>query len=100
MRLLTYILKLVAGKWLRSLTELNMKPFLVIWALSQTQCLNAKCANPNVINNTALVWNKIDNRNLKSAVSRCPVKYPNSPCLVKFIKIGYNEYQAICGKAR
>lgn len=37
---------------------------------------------------------------LQSAKKRCVVHYPQSPCLVKFIRKEEGRYHAICGKNR
>lgn len=45
-------------------------------------------------------WNQTDGNTLIRAQSRCVELYPASPCLVKFIKRGPENYWAICGKPR
>lgn len=39
-----------------------------------------------------------DYRSLESAKGRCKVHFPNSPCLKRFHKVRYHQYQATCGR--
>lgn len=58
------------------------------------------CPTTQIVNKTNLPWNDMDTRNLNTAKARCPVKYKNSPCLVKFTKVGPQDYTATCGAKR
>jgi len=56
------------------------------------------CPKTNVKLLNSSKWNKHDDESLKVAKNRCPVMYPDSPCLKKFEKVKENSYHAICGK--
>lgn len=58
------------------------------------------CPTTKLVNKTKLPWNAIDTRNQNTAKERCPIKYKNSPCLVKFTKVGPQDYHATCGARR
>lgn len=52
---------------------------------------------PTVVVNATKVWNKIDQKTLKTSQKRCIVHYKDAPCLKRFIKKEENNYWAICG---
>ena len=55
------------------------------------------CAAPIRTNKTAFPWNAHDEDILKSAQEGCRVSYPDtSPCLKELIKVGEQDYNAIC----
>ena len=56
------------------------------------------CPVKEVVNMTE-TWNDTDTAALKRATIRCVQLYPRSPCLKKFVKVEFNNYHAICGKA-
>lgn len=56
------------------------------------------CAVVLLINLSAEPWNKADKDNQDHATVRCGEKYPDSPCLKKFIKVEPLMYRAICGE--
>jgi hypothetical protein len=56
------------------------------------------CIKPQIINISGLPWNNKDDLNFRVAFKRCSIKYPNSPCLKKFVKVRWDMYRAICGK--
>ena len=58
------------------------------------------CPVPNVVVlKGAPEWDdRTDRPNLKTAIRRCAEKFPNSPCLKTFTKIGFQDYTAICAK--
>lgn len=53
-----------------------------------------------LINSSNLPWIPHDFEVSGNASKRCGEIYKNSPCLVKFSKIGYNRYLAICGSPK
>ena len=55
------------------------------------------CTIPRIDNRTD-TWTAVDLQSYESAITRCSTKYPNSPCLKRFIKVDTNRYFAICGK--
>ncbi len=61
--------------------------------------VNNSCPPIKIINET-LTWNENDGRVLRSTIRRCPVKYPDSPCLKKFWKKEEMTYWALCGRSR
>jgi hypothetical protein len=40
---------------------------------------------------------EVDLKNLRIAQKRCPRLYKNSPCLRIFMKLGFQDYRALCG---
>lgn len=58
----------------------------------------SKCPVPEIKNNTILSWTNVDTSNVEVASKRCKTLYTKKHCLIKFTKIGFQEYQAICGK--
>jgi hypothetical protein len=57
----------------------------------------AQCGPVLMINKTDFIWNEHDIKIMDMAKERCPQLYPDSPCLVKFTKTGYQDYLALCG---
>lgn len=55
------------------------------------------CLATIMINQSSEAWNKHDRKILESASKRCVVKFPDSPCLVRFVKRAPRTYWAICG---
>lgn len=53
--------------------------------------------NPTEILNYTDKWIYIDQESLDYGKKRCVQIYPDSPCLIKFIKKEENTYSAICG---
>ncbi len=60
---------------------------------------NIGCPPVKIINESS-TWSEIDGRMLRSAIRRCPVKYPDSPCLKRFWKKEELTYWALCGRSR
>jgi len=58
------------------------------------------CPTPIVKNITNLKWNGQDTQSLKYNNNRCSKKFINSPCLIRFTKIGNKSYVALCGSKR
>jgi len=56
------------------------------------------CAAVVFINLTSFPINEHDKKTLESAKQHCPKVYKNSPCLKKFVKVGKQDYRALCGK--
>jgi hypothetical protein len=54
------------------------------------------CPMPEIIDETNLEWTENDSRTLEHAKKQCPIKYPNSPCLGRFIKRDFQVYWVIC----
>ena len=50
-----------------------------------------------IIENKTNEWIGLDEENLIIAKERCRTWYPNSPCLIKFIKVEDRTYRALCG---
>lgn len=44
--------------------------------------------------------NDFDYAQIPTAMDRCVVHFPQSPCLKKFTKVGEREYEARCGKEK
>jgi len=42
--------------------------------------------------------NDIDYKNLETALNRCSVHYPKSPCVRSFKKIGVQNYEVVCSQ--
>lgn len=57
----------------------------------------AACPVTKLENRTDLLWTLTDIENLESAKLGCKKYYPKSECLIRFIKIGFQNYFAICG---
>lgn len=58
------------------------------------------CSKPDLVNRTDLPWNKHDYSQVKVASNRCKTLYDGrSPCLKVFIKKGFQDYSAICGRS-
>jgi hypothetical protein len=58
------------------------------------------CPKTEMINISKDPWERIDYQMAESARKRCPEKFPNSPCLVRFVKVEDRMYRAICGARR
>lgn len=58
------------------------------------------CPVTEKINISGLKWAPIDDKNMQVATERCQIKYSDSPCLVKFVKVREQMYRAICGEKR
>ncbi len=61
--------------------------------------MNLVCSVTILINLTTFDWNDHDKKVQKRAVQVCStdVRYKESPCLKKFVKVGERDYYAICG---
>lgn len=59
--------------------------------------VNSSCPRIEIVNETR-TWVETDSRSLKSAIERCPIKYPEAPCLKKFWKKEELTYWALCGE--
>ena len=57
------------------------------------------CIAPLVHNVTTYNWNSHDDRLRLSAQKTCATRkqYQDTPCLTKFVKVGKQDYHAICG---
>lgn len=55
------------------------------------------CLATLIINTTPYPWNTHDEYTMNSSKKVCIEKYPEAPCLKKFIKKGERNYWAICG---
>lgn len=42
--------------------------------------------------------NDFDYKNLETAINRCAVHYPHSPCVKSFKKVGEQNYEVICSE--
>lgn len=60
--------------------------------------VSASCPIPEVKNYSNIAWTDVDSNNVKVASNRCKTLYTKKHCLIKFHKIGFQEYKAICGK--
>ena len=77
-----------------------MLKYMICFCFLAVHCrVDAQCPKTVVINYTK-IWNDLDQKTLDGAKVRCGQKYPQSPCLTKFIKKDVNAYNAICGKRR
>lgn len=45
-------------------------------------------------------WTKQDETAYNTAVNRCPSKYKDSPCLIKFVRYNIGRYSVLCGRER
>jgi hypothetical protein len=45
-------------------------------------------------------WDKQDETAYNTAVNRCPAKYKESPCLIKFVRYKRGQYSVLCGHKR
>ena len=61
-----------------------------------------KCPPLVKIDLTRTGWTEFDNKTIKRATYVCSTRYAprGNPCLIKFIKKGFQEYLAICGRKR
>lgn len=64
--------------------------------------LSLVCAPTIKINKTKHPWNEHDNKTMKRSTKVCSTdeRYIDFPCLKKFIKVGKQDYHAICGSSR
>jgi len=62
--------------------------------------VNLVCPPTEVSNTSDIPWNKSDQISLEFNKKRCKQKYKYNPCLTQFIKIGLNNYIAVCGDRR
>jgi len=62
--------------------------------------LTLVCALAMLINQSNLPLNKSDYSSMKSFIKRdrCKANFPDLPCLKKYVKLGYKNYYALCGK--
>ena len=60
--------------------------------------LSTTCPETELINISKEPWDDRDDQEYVVVKKRCKVKFPNSPCLKKFIKVRPLMYRAICGK--
>jgi hypothetical protein len=57
------------------------------------------CPDPKLVNTSGQPWNDFDLITLNRATRRCPVKYPESPCVISFKRYSkYQDYSVVCGK--
>lgn len=56
------------------------------------------CAATLIINNTQ-TWTAVDRHAVVKASQRCIQIYPEAPCLIKFVKLEEQRYNAYCGNA-
>lgn len=54
------------------------------------------CVLTTIVNKTS-TWTENDKKALKKAKVRCGQLYPDAPCLKRFVKLGENRYNALCG---
>jgi hypothetical protein len=52
-----------------------------------------------MINISKESWNERDMIEMNTAKVRCEQKYPDAPCLTKFVKVEPLMYRAICGES-
>jgi len=57
------------------------------------------CTSALIINLTSFVWNLHDMSILLQSTQECAVRYENSPCLSRFIKVGERDYHIMCKEA-
>lgn len=67
-------------------------PLLATIALS---CPGVIMTDPNHVG-----WAIEDFKHKDYAKTRCPVLFPNSPCVIRFIKTDVQQYRVICGAPR
>lgn len=58
-----------------------------------------RCPNSIFLKKDTHVVTRNDREVFESAKSRCSYHYPQSPCLKVFKVLGYQDYNATCGKA-
>lgn len=54
------------------------------------------CAATLIVNQTD-TWTAVDRKAVEVAAKRCVQLYPDAPCLVKFVKLEEQRYNAYCG---
>jgi hypothetical protein len=57
------------------------------------------CPAPTIENKT-WKWVPRDEEMVRVATRRCKEEYPNSPCLVRFVKIAEGRWSAVCGSPK
>lgn len=56
------------------------------------------CASPKLKDETHTPWTQTDQATLLEAQKEgCKRNNPQTPCLYVFVKLGENEYTAVCG---
>ena len=55
------------------------------------------CPETQFVVHTPEDWSELDQANLELARRGCARRYPNSPCLKKFIRWEQLRYSAVCG---
>lgn len=60
--------------------------------------LSLSCPETTFTNLSNEDWNDRDMSEYESTKERCGEKFPNSPCVKKFIKVRPLVYRVICGR--
>lgn len=58
----------------------------------------AVCPRPVVEDMTDLKWTDTDEQTLEASAGQCAKRYPDAPCLSRFIKREFNMYRVMCGE--
>jgi hypothetical protein len=59
--------------------------------------LATACPETKMINKSKLPWVEWDYKEMHYAQKRCREIYSDSPCLIRFFKLGFQDYYASCG---
>lgn len=63
--------------------------------------LALSCPETKIIDKTNLKWTDWDTYEISYAKKRCRELYPNeAECLIKFFKLGFQNYYASCGESK
>lgn len=57
-----------------------------------------RCPKPYIEYRNGTKYAPQDDIQIKVASKRCGQLYPESPCVIKIIKVGKLDYHAVCGK--
>ena len=60
----------------------------------------AVCPDTQYINKSGKEWNEFDGNVINRNIHFCTRKYPNKPCITKFIKLADRTYYIECGEKR
>jgi hypothetical protein len=60
--------------------------------------LATACPQTKMINKSKLPWVGWDYNRMHYCQKHCRIEYPDAVCLKRFIKLGYQNYYAECGK--
>lgn len=77
-----------------------MSPALLYLLVLPTGIVAAKCPTPIRELQTEAEWTKQDQLAYDTARHGCPRQKPQSPCMIRFIRVEHGTYRVICGVAR